>query len=479
MSTETMAGARRRGQGRPGAAAPDRAVASPAAYARRTLPEAALTVVAAACLSVVTMQGFVVDPALQGNVALWLVACAALQAPLFAAQAPSASRRAQALWVCLTAALAVGAVALGFATSTGPDPLADDEASHVAPALTAVVASLAVWLLSRRMGGLLALAAAGLFDCAFVEYVYSAGLVAPSLGFACCLAALVPVRRYARDAALAQAVVRPAYGRAALQGVCVAALACAAGALVWAIAVAPLDPGHVSLKLFTEYRSYETVEVSSPAKVSYQEDPSQTTTTVTDEQVYGNQQTQVTGDDPSLAELGDFINDARQQSGVESDYRFDTTEDGVYLYTLSTPAYWWLLLLAVPVLAAVAAVLARKALRRACDRRLRRLGAADQVRRIYADALRTLARVGLGRSPTQTAREFADDSRERLDDFTSRLDDASFDELSGAYELVHYGGMEPDDDLLRACWRLRAGLPSCVRARVGRLRYALRYFWVV
>ncbi|MBM6998776.1 DUF4129 domain-containing protein [bacterium] len=456
-----------------------RGASSPAAYARRTWPEAALTVTAAACLVVIALQGFVVDPALQGCLPLWLAASAALQLPLYAAQAPGCSRRGQALWACLAVAVAVAAIAVGFATSTGDDPLLDDESSHVAPALVAVVAGLAVWLLSRRMGGLLALAIASLFTCGFIEYAYGGGLVAASLGLGCCLVALVPVRRYARDVALAQTLARPAFGRVALQGVGVAALACALGVAVWAGVVAPLHPGHVDVRLFTTYRSHETVEVSSPVRTVYQEDPTQTTTTVTDEQVRGNQQTQVTGDDPALAELGDFIDDARQQSGVTSDYSFDVTQDGVYLYTLSTPARWWLLLLAVPVLVALAAVLARRGVRRARDRRLRRLDGPAQVRGIYADALRTLGRVGLGRAPTQTAREFADDARERLDDFTARLPDASFDELSGAYELVAYGGMAPDDDLLDACWRLRSGLPACVRARVGRLRYALRYFWVV
>lgn len=452
---------------------------TPRLYLRAVLPEALLVVACCVCLAMVALQGFVVDPALQFNAALLAGVSALLQAVLYA----GAYRRGNLPFAAAGFLLAGGAVvAVGLLTSAGADPLADVEENHLALCAVLVVVNLLVFVLSRRTAGMLVLAAASLVTCALVEYLYAAGLVVPSVGLAACLAALLIVRGYARGVGGADAVERPAWLAAALTAVAAVLAALGIAALAWALVVAPLNPGHVELKLFTEYRSYETVEVDNPVETEYVEDPDLTTVTLGDEVVYGDIPKQIEGDDPALAELGDFIQDAREQAGTQEDYRFESDEDGVYLYALSTPSWRWLLLALVPAAVAAAAVLARLGLRRRARARIAAAGPREQVGLIYTQACRRLARLrrlGLARPASATPREFARDAAERMDAFTQGVEGTSWARLSEAYELAHYGGVDPGAEELAACWRLYDGLPGCVRRRVGRARYCLRYFWLV
>lgn len=450
---------------------------SPRRYLARVAPEFALLVVAVTCLATVVLQGFVVAPSLQFNVALTAGLSCLLQAVLFAA----AYRRRNAVWGVLGyLALSAAIVAVGLATSAGTDPLADTEGNNLAYCAVLVVANLLAFALSRTPGGMLALVAAGLFSCAFVQYVYHADLVAPTVAFAACLVALYAVRAYARGVHAADVPAKPAHLQAAAAGVAVAAVALGLSWAVWALVVAPLNPGHVTVKLFTEYRAFETVEVENPVDVQRVENPDETTVTLTDETVYGDIPVQIDGDDPALASIQDFVDDAREYAGEQDTFRMEADEDGVYLYTYAVPTFWWLLWLLVPVALVAGAVAARLWLRRRARARIAACAPREQVGRVYTALLRKLDRVGLGKPPAQTPAEFARAARARMDAFAAPLGAGpGWAEVSAAYERAHFGGAEPTDEELAACWRLYDGFAACTKKRVGRLKYWFRYFWTV
>ncbi len=446
-----------------------------ATYGRRVLPEIVLVVFASTCLVTVVLQGFVVAPALQFNALLIAALSCLCQAVLYA----GGYRRRNAGWAVVGyVVLCATVVGIGVATSTAPDPMADVEGSNLAFCLVLVVVNALVYLLSRRGGAFVVLAAAGLFACAFIQYVYHADLVVASLGFSFCLAALWVVRAYARSMAAASEPGKPAFLAAALTAVVASAVALLLGILVYALVVAPLNPGHLTVKLFTEYRSFETVQVRNPSEVVIAEDPESKTVTLTDEVIYGSIPVQLDASDPALADLGDFVQDSREQSGSKNVFRLEMVDEGgVYLYTYELPAYWWLLLLAVPFVLVALAVAVRKALRARRRSTMRALAPRDQVGSVYTRLVRDFGVLGIVKAPDQTPFEYARASADRLEAFAQG--DFGWWELTQLYGSCHYGAQEPTDDELAACWRVYDGHFKRALQLKGRPKYCCKYFWML
>lgn len=466
-------------------------------YLSGVAAEFALVAAAAACLTTVVLQGFVVDPALQFNPLLMGGVSCAFQAILFAAAYRKQNLVAGGAAYAVATALAV---AVGLATSTGADPMADVEENHLVVAAVLALANLLVFLLSRTPAGLVALTAAGLFSCAYVEYVYHAGLALPSVLFAVCLTALFAVRSYAASVRAADTLGRAAFGWAALTGVAVALVAAGLAWAVWALLVAPLEPGRVELKLFVEERAFETVEVNNPVELVKIEDPEQTTMTLTDEVIYGSIPVEVQADEATLSQVEEFVENSRAQVGNQDVFSLTVDEEnGVYLYTYSLPAYWWLLLALVPVALVLAAVLVRRVLRARARAAIAACEPREQVGRIYTASLGRLGRLGLGKVASQTPAEFAAASAGRMEAFcaadagrraggaagqvsgadSSDARPADWAQVSAAYERCHYGACEPSAEELAACWRFYDGFARRACSLVGRPRYCLKYFWTL
>lgn len=441
----------------------------------RVAPEFALAVVAAACLSVVALQGFVVDPRLQFNAAAVAGLSCVCQAVLFAL----GPRRHGAAWAALAyVVLSAAVVGVGMVTSEVAGPLADVEGSHLAFCMVLLMANAAVHVLSRRPASFVTLIAIALFTCAFVQYVYHADLVAPSLGAVGALAALWVARTYARGAACADGQGETAYGAAALTAVAATLLALAVGGAVYVLVVAPLNPGHLTVKLFTQYRSLETVQVSNPSEVVTEEDPDARTVTLTDEQVWGSIPEQLDADDPALAELGDFVQDSREQSGSKSLFKLEPVDEGgVYLYTYELPEYWWLLLLALPFVLVALAVAVRKALRARRRAHMRALSARDQVGALFTRLVRDFGVLGTPMPCGQTPAEYARDAAAQLACFAQ--DGVDWQGVTALYERCHYGADEPTGEELAACWRLYDGHFARAAQVKGRIRYCFKYFWLI
>jgi hypothetical protein len=457
--------------------------------AARLACEFVLVVVCAAALSTVVLQGFECDPALQFNPLLVGGSCAVLVLPLY--MAAEGGRRGFAAGLAAFFALYVLAVALGALTSAGEDLLADVPQNHLAFAFTVATCAGAVFALTRRAWGRLALTAAGLFACAFVQYVYAADLYAPTFVFCGALAALWVVRTFAQGARAARGAAQDlpaprAYLAAGLTGVAVALLALGFSAAVYVCVVAPLSPGRVEVKLFTEYRSFETVEVSNPASVERVEDPDQVTTALTDEVVYGNNPVQLDATDPALADVGDFVEQSREVSGSKSVFKLELVDEGgVYLYTYDVPSWWWLALCALPFVLVGLAVALRKALRARRRRQMRAQGPREQVGLLYTRLVRNLGVLGRGPAPSATPAEFAREAAERLAAFEQPADprtgapSVTWRDVWEVYERSHYGEHVPTPDELALCWRMYDGFFGRARVLVGRVRYCCRYFWLL
>ncbi len=441
-------------------------------------PEALLLVALSSCVTMVALQGFVVAPALQFNIALLVAISCALQSCL--AWAASSSRRHVVGGIAF-AVLVVVVVAVGMVMSTGPDPLADVEGNNLSFCLTLVVANLVAFSLSRRRPALFVLLAITLFTCGFIEYVYHAGLVVPSVVAMGCVGALFVVRPYALVEARGDAVGQPAHGVVALTALALVALACGVGALVWALLIAPLEPGRVVVKLFTEQRALPTEYVDNPLMIDEVEDPDALSTNLGSTRVYGSKSVQIDSDDPALAEMDDFIDEAREQAGSQGIYNPGVaSDDGVYLYTYDVPSWWWLLLIPVPFVLLALAIIVRKLMRRARRHKIARLGEREQVTTLYVELCRTLGRLGLGRPAEQTPAEFARDAAERLEVFWAPAEGAvSWVDVSRAYERAHYGQLAPSEGDLAACWAAYDARFGCALRYTGRLKYALRWFWVL
>lgn len=454
-----------------------KSVGALAGYVYAVAFELVVSVVACVCLCMVSMQGFVVAPDLQFNVALLAVLSAALQVILYAA-----AYRKRNYLVGIVAYVAASAVlvGVGIATSSGADVMADVEENHLAFCAVVAVVNALVFLLTRSRRGFLAFLAAGLFSCAFVQYAFHANLVVPSVVFAISAAVLVMCRTYAASVRTVDELGRAqaSHLRAGMVSSVVACVACVLACAVFALVIEPLDPGHLTVRLFTEYRAFETVEINNPMEIIKVEDPEQKSTNLTSEIIYGSQTTTVTGDDPSVARAQDLIDEAQEQLGVTDEYKLESDDQGSFIYALATPKIGWLLYAAVPVALVAAAVLVRCALRRRRRNRIASHGPAEQVGLIYNAMLTRFARLGLGKAPAATPLEFARASAARMEAF-AQGQGATWAEVSALYEDVHYGGRQPSGRELEGAWRFYDGFAARARNLVGRPKYVLKYFWIL
>ena len=445
-------------------------------YAACVAAEYMLSVVVSVCLVMVVLSGFVVAPELQYNVGLIGVLSALLLAIAYAA----AYRKGLVVWgiagFCVLGAIII---ALGVVTSSADNVMADVEENHLSFAAAVVVANACVFLLSRRPAGFLVLVAGCLFSCAFVEFAFGFGLVVPTVVLCVALAVLFSCRSFEGNVRAACCASRPRRLRAFCIAGGASVLCCAAAVGIYALVIAPLDPGHLTLRLFTEERSFETVYVSNPVVYDKVEDPNLQTLTLLDEVIEGNNPIEVEGSGLSQGATAEFVEKSREVVGQMGGYRLSNDDEGPDLFTYELPEFWFLLLALAPIAVVAILVGVRKAVRAKRRRSLMRLEPREQISALYLDAMAKLAKVNMGRPVALTPAEFAVAASGRMEAFLRKGQPGAWLAMAQAFEQVHYGGKLPTGDQVTACWSFHDSFYANAACKVGRVKYCLKYFWML
>ena len=452
----------------------------------------ALVLAASTALVFTVSYGFLSANAYRGNVALVAGICAPLLLCLFAG---AWSKRAVVFSALATALVAACIVGVAAALTPEGVPLfvaADDWASngalndveenYVIFACVAVVAPVLVFLLSRRRVGLVALLVVGTAACGLIQFLYRdwlsahGGLAAASALLAAIVGLFVyqSYRASVREAARARRTAfAPAFGYALLIGaVCVA---CGLGVFYGVVDGLALQTPEV--KLFERYAAQPEEEVEGVYDAQSVEGDD--TTDELDDETDETNATAPEGISPDdvadslgSSTVGAAFHEALGYSSADPEQDFRAI--GYFILVLGA----FLLLVLVAALLAGAIALRR----RQRERRLARIAGRSrsfQVRYLYHFVLRGFRRMGIDRPASLTPLEYAHEYERVLRPFACEQENIDFTDVTCAYVHAAYSAEEASEAELAcvvAYYRLFFGH---ARLHVGRLRWALWYFWRV
>lgn len=423
----------------------------------------------AACCSacVLVASGFVSGDAYAASPLLILGVCAVELAVLFAL---AGSKRWALAGIAIVPVLAVAALLVASRFWDGG--IFDDVAGNPCPAMLAsMVTALLVFLLTRARKSMAALALLSVMVIGYVQFVFHEGRIAAVCVYALAYVALLAYKQFERS--------RKA-GRMAQKGLVPAAAFCALAALVllglgtgvYAAVVAPLNPPTMEIKLIREYVALSTVQMKGVADQSTLKDKDKTSDNQNDETEHSSQEEAKKAQE---GDQGSGEQEAPQNAQAQEQYD-SSAQDPAYnavndeLLVLKGP--WWLLLVALAIVAAFGLKILQQRKRKA---RLYALAPRAQVIELYRLWEKRIRRMGLPKRGTLTPREYEQTLALYWDGFPSGAD-ADFAALTNAFEEASYGDAEPDDERLKALQGFDAAFYSNARAYLGRVKYALLWF---
>ena len=424
-------------------------------HLRRSCWVLLFSALASACVGVCLSEGFLIPTALEGQFLPALLICLVLN---IAAYSFSYTKKSAVTGVGL---LVLAAVCFALMLRRG----GGEAALYV---LVVCAAALGLFFLTRtRVGAVLALPLGALVITGEMLFAYGShpALLCMFLLSSGCLA----LSRLYRGNMLRASTRRAAFSAHALLSISACVLALGLAAAVYFAVVRPLSPPSYEILLKTELKRLPLLEKLGVATVISLPDPDKRTDEVFDSDL--------------LADLNDEGKETPPPSSLPEESGRD--DEPSVLPPSAVPAdaiRWltrgrtWLYAAAAVLLAVLAAVLGRLALRRGRLRRIQEMPARDQVTALYPTVLRALELCGLPSMNASTPMEFCEDCGTRIRHILGEQHD--FSELTRAFERAFYGGLTPSEAECADYFELCRRLPILCRKHLGLVRYALVFFRV-
>ena len=443
-------------------------------------------------VSVVAMNGFYLDDLLAqyGYLVRALIALpvnAVLLLVLYAASF-NAKRRVAGVFMYVAAAAVV--VITGIALSTGEDIYADSEGNYLYLALELVVVSAVGFLFTRTLAGSMAWFVVGAFTCSLAQAFFTGEDLAMSIAAAVSGLSLVVYRNF-KLGVQGALVARKGSGALAFVTALLPSLTAACIALAaWFMVIAPLSPGVLDIKLFTEYRQLPIEEYIGTAEIRPLLNYDMTSKTTVDGEKYTtddlkeDKTSDTTVDAASALQQQALVDAAGSGTGSSSgggskqDFSEESQEQIYNPISYDDEFPWitvWIVIVLLLVLLVVAYFIIRRRLRIV---RLRKILAAepiDQVKQLYRFLLVRLGRVGFKQPEGMSLYEFAASSAHQMEMFTEETR-VPFTALTEVYVAADYGGIEPseDDVVLFTAYYLRFW--KAARVQLGNFKYFFTSF---
>lgn len=387
------------------------------------------------------------------------------------------------LYLVLLAVLIGGCLML----STGESPYDDAEGNYFYLGVVIAFAATGAYLLTRTLVGSMLWFLANALVCSMVQAFYQSGELLLSAAAIALSLALVVYRNFRLGLVQADAAKKTSQGANLLAsiGPVVGAVALALG--VWALVIAPLNPGVLKITLITDYRHLPIMEVRGVANEQPQLNLEMTSKNLIDGFRYTT--------DDLVKGVSDTIIDARQlldqtnaggtsdagqgdDSGTNGGLDRDSTEQEYQAqsYTRDTP----LALVIGIVLAVLAAVVVACFLlrRRRRTRRLKRMLAQEpsqQVESLYLFLLSRLERLGFAVPAGITLTEYARASAARM----ATIDDVTrvpFAELTRVYVATTCGDIAPAEEDIVPFVAYYLAFWKAARGYLGNIKYFFKSF---
>lgn len=410
-------------------------------------------------------SGFVLTDALSGSVVAVLLLSAVLTFLLVLL-----SRSRKATWLGIAAAFILAVVGLVYINIYRPftDETANSAFIFV---LVQVITAVLVWLLTRSRPGTVVLFLIGTILCAgahFLQFPIPAWclflfLLTVSASFLC------RVHTVSLQKADIISGSKKTYLR---QTAIVAAAVLLLAAGVFFGVVRPLNPPTLELRLITELRSLELMQVLGISSTEIILDPDMTADVPPEETELGDESGQeesdaLDGQDqdlpnemPDLTDVKENISSVLQQAA--SAVRYDSFN----------PNWFWLLFL-IPLAVAGAYVL-RYFLKKRWRAQIQALPRRDAVVNYYRFFLSRLGRMGLKKRPDCTLHEFVGSIKVQTQPFEAS--GVSFEKLTTVYEKVFYGRCSVSEEEYRSFETFYDSFYRCLRRETGTVKYYLTAF---
>ncbi|MGN0039078.1 MAG: hypothetical protein ACI36Y_08110 [Coriobacteriales bacterium] len=462
------------------------------AYLAARKGELLLVLLCAWSVTAVCLNGFHLDALAQdyGRTVRALLALPAVAVLLAAIYVGAHQRQRIARAVVLFIVAAALVVVVCMALSSGAQPYADEEGNYLSLGLAAIVVTLLCFLLTRTLAGCLAWFAASSLICSMAQAFFMGEDLLLSFVAAVCALALVVYRNFSLSVRGAQLASKGA-GAHAFAASLAPALLCAVAALaVWALVIAPLSPGVLSIKLFTEYKQLPIEEYVGTAQehplLNY--DMSSRTTVAgepyTTDDLKEDSTSEERVDAASALQQQVLASQAGQGTGASAgggskqDFSAEST-DAVYnpvSYDVEFPwAVVWIAAVLALLLTMTAYFLGRRWLRMRRLRRILALPPNAQVKELYRFILGRLERIGFTQPQGSSLREFAASSARQMDTITS-VTRVPFTRMTEAYISAVYSGAAPSEEevVLMTAYYLRFW--RAAREHLGNLKYFFASF---
>lgn len=436
-------------------------------YLRESVWDFILLAVLASSATVLVESGFVCGDAL---IAAPVALVAEVVVVLAALYALSYTKRTISIAVVAVPVLSV--VALWASTLFWDGAPFEDVAGNPCLALlVAIVTTVAVYLLTRARGGIVALAALGILVCGYVQFIFKENHVAAVvLFFLSCLAAFV-YRYYQRTQVLSRRG-SSRFGRSF--GLC-----CAGAAAMLALAVAgygivaAIDPPTIEPKLLREYIALPEIDMRGIADTTLLDDESRQSEEENDEEELSSNEGDDQSDETEEGAGGEGEGESSPDEVTQENFDESATDAGFMMITYDAPTFPLFVLLIAIVL--VAPWLVKLALRRRAYAQICALPPEGQVESLYRFFLKRFDRMKIGRADHLTPTEYAASSAQLLDAFATE-DGRDFSDVTDAFVKTYYGGRAPTDDQVGLCHAFYRPFYRNCKRHLGVVGYVLRFF---
>lgn len=402
-------------------------------YLRHAVWDFLLVCACSLALGYTALDGFYIDPALQRS----LLPAAVTMVEVLLLFLVGYKKKYLLPGGIAYGVLAVVACAVAVATSA-VGGLSDAEGNNLVFTLCLLVTGTVPYLMTRTRGGSAVLLIVGVFTCGWIQFFYGFDELLWALVFLFSALALIIYKNYQLSARTATSVQHVSF--AAGFGVALAAVAAAVGvaALLWFAVIAPLSPGVLDIKLVTEYRALETVQVHGISN-EYLTPNLETTSDQTNEASRTTDDLQ-RGEDgiPMPARAEEAPSSENNSAGTFLGIDIDSVQESFDFQAnpLSALLHW--LLLFLPLILIAAYFVGRRLWRKRRLAKIQQLGPSEQVQQLFLFLSSRLARVGFKIPAGQTPLEFARSSHDAMACFDEAAGQ-DYRELTACYAAVAYG----------------------------------------
>ena len=440
-------------------------------YLAAALGDFVLVALAAISLSFTVLDGFYVDPSLQYSPLPVLAAIVCLLA-LFAASSSKRFLLPGGIAYAVALFIVWGVCA---ALTPGGAIFIDNETNYLIFSMVVTLVPTGCFLLTRTRVGTALLFVIGAFLIGLIQLFYERFELLWTILFVIAALALIVYKHYERSLRIARGVEKVSF----LPGFATAAAATAAavglGVLVWFAIIAPLNPSAIDIKLITEYRALETVQVRGISDV-YQTPNLEMTSDETNEDMR-------TTDDikedlsgtpwPATGESEEEPEETESDNamlGIDLDSFLDAFD------FQSNPQNWPLLIIVIVVIAAIVLYFVlRRVWREKRLAQFKELGPDKEFEQVFLFLMERFRRIGVTVPPGQTLREFGVSSTAAMRLYNEESG-VSFQKLANAYADLAYGKRSVGEAGVLSIESYYRGFWKACRKQLGNLSYFFKSF---